>query len=79
MPHGNLHIQVGNQHLEFISRYKENHALESETIVVQRALELLEQTEIEAAYTLMAADQKREANALEWAEATVLDVADETH
>jgi transposase len=71
MPQSNLHIQVGNQHLEFISRYKENHALESETIVVQRALELLEQSELETAYQQMAADQTRETDALEWAEATI--------
>jgi hypothetical protein len=46
---------------------------------VQRALELLEQSELEAAYQQMAADQTRETDALEWAEATVQDVANETH
>jgi hypothetical protein len=76
MSQANLHIHVGNQHLEFISRYKESHALTSETVVIQRALELLEQTELEAAYQLMATDETRENDALEWAEATVLDVSE---
>ena len=34
--------------------------------------------DLEAAYRLMAQDEAREAEALEWAEATVGDVADET-
>jgi hypothetical protein len=34
-------------------------------------------TELEAAYQQMAADEDREAEALEWAEATIGDVADE--
>ncbi|PKO23240.1 MAG: addiction module antitoxin [Chloroflexi bacterium HGW-Chloroflexi-1] len=34
--------------------------------------------DLEAAYRRMAADEKREAEALEWAEATVGDVNDET-
>ena len=35
-------------------------------------------TELEAAYREMAQDEQREAEALEWAEATVGDVSDET-
>jgi len=34
--------------------------------------------ELETAYRQMAQDEKREAEALEWAEATVRDVSDET-
>jgi predicted CopG family antitoxin len=34
--------------------------------------------DLEAAYRQMAADEAREAEALEWAEATIGDVADET-
>ena len=36
------------------------------------------QTDLEAAYMQMAQDEDREAEALEWAEATIGDVADET-
>lgn len=35
-------------------------------------------TELEAAYREMALDEEREAEALEWSEATIGDVADET-
>jgi len=35
-------------------------------------------TELEAAYRQMAEDQQREIEALEWAEATIGDVSDET-
>ena len=35
-------------------------------------------TELEAAYRQMAQDRQREAEALEWAEATIGDVSDET-
>ncbi|MBU0513092.1 MAG: addiction module antitoxin [Chloroflexi bacterium] len=34
--------------------------------------------DLEAAYMLMAQDEEREAEALEWAEATIGDVSDET-
>jgi hypothetical protein len=34
--------------------------------------------DLEAAYRLMARDEARESEALEWAEATMMDVADET-
>lgn len=36
------------------------------------------QTDLEAAYMQMAQDEEREAEALEWADATIGDVADET-
>ncbi len=35
-------------------------------------------SDLEAAYMLMAQDEEREAEALEWAEATIGDVSDET-
>lgn len=78
MPQANLHVQVNPQHLEFISRYKALYAIEVETIVIQRALELLEQTELIAAYKEMSADETRETEALEWAEVTIVDSANET-
>lgn len=59
-----LHQVIGPEH---ISRF-------IETLIRPR----LQATELEAGYRAMAADEAHEAEALDWSEALVTDVADET-
>jgi len=58
-----LHTVIGRRHIsQFIESLVRPHVIGSE---------------LEAAYQQMAADEDREAEALQWAEATIGDVADE--
>jgi predicted CopG family antitoxin len=59
-----LHKVIGRRHIsEFIESLLRPHVLH---------------TELEAGYRQMAQDEEHEAEALEWAEATIGDVSDET-
>lgn len=59
-----LHTVIGRRHISaFIESLLRPHVLKHE---------------LEAAYQQMAQDEAREAEALEWAEATIGDVSDET-
>jgi len=59
-----LHSVVGRRHIsQFINSLVRPHVLKPD---------------LEAAYSRMAADESRESEALEWAEATMGDIKDET-
>lgn len=64
--------------LHFVEQYRAEYGPKSRSQVIGEALELLRQRELEAAYREMAEDEAAQGEALEWSEALIGDVADET-